>query len=221
MGARPGAFVRNRRVGVIFPVVPPASAADLAAGAQLAGGWKGAHWKVVAEKRIRRGLWGEYATVEAELTIPDLPAYPAGAPIPFRLQVTTLTKTVKRKDHPDPAYDGGKPLFPAPPTGPAGAKMALNRKVVVKASIYTERATHRGVPSVGGMGPEAPGELGEAVGVEVSALEWVPLGVGEKGEKGAWRRGVVFVGVVVLSCTPDVETENLTVQVSAAIRRRA
>jgi hypothetical protein len=116
VGDRPGLFRSNRRLGVVFPVVPPASDAQVNARMRLPSGWDG-DWRATATQAdVRPRPWGPYGHVVATFELPALKSYPIGTPIPYRLRVTTRTRVVEHCHVPD---DGNKSLFPALPTDPA------------------------------------------------------------------------------------------------------
>lgn len=100
----------------------------------------------------------------------------------FELHVTTQTKTLKRKDYPDPDDESGKPLFSSPPSSFAGAKLKLDRKVTIRAGADEEDYTPKASLCMGGLGADAPTELKEKVGVDTSAPEWIPPPTHEKRE---------------------------------------
>ena len=63
------AFRFNKRVSLPLSVIPPN-----ARGAELSQGWLPARRVVEFKKAIRRGIWGEFSTVQARvssLTSPD------------------------------------------------------------------------------------------------------------------------------------------------------
>lgn len=60
----------NRRVLSPFPVLPHhAQGAGIRSALNMPGGWSGDWTKIRRQNKIRRGLWGEYATVEGTVRI--------------------------------------------------------------------------------------------------------------------------------------------------------
>ncbi|KAJ7877648.1 hypothetical protein B0H13DRAFT_1893096 [Mycena leptocephala] len=156
-------------------------------------------------KRKRQGIWGDYAHARAILSIPDLPSYPIGTPMPFRLQILTETKLVHCSDRPD---KNGKPLFPAPPTQPSQLKQVLRRVTEIIVRDKTRRQTDtfdlpltRGLDNV---------EIQKAkllceVQPIVDEPQWIPL---DK-DRGIWKRSVTFTPTLLFPFSPSLSTQTL------------
>ncbi|KAF8146985.1 hypothetical protein K438DRAFT_2027943 [Mycena galopus ATCC 62051] len=122
--ARPQVFSGSPR-GPTWRQEPPnpesASESQLLARESLKQGWTGKQ-----EAKIRQGFWGDCSSVQATLSLPELPSFPVSAPIPYTLHIITETKTLSRSDRPE---KDGKPLFPAPPTQSSGVLQILRRTI--------------------------------------------------------------------------------------------
>ncbi|OBZ65612.1 hypothetical protein A0H81_14406 [Grifola frondosa] len=101
--------VREERFSALHDPVPPdPRGAELRH--ELHSGWRGEWGRKKQEMRVRKGIWGDYSTVKAELWIPHMDALPLFVPIPFTIKVTSITAPMKLKDtHPE------KPIFPTVP----------------------------------------------------------------------------------------------------------
>jgi hypothetical protein len=218
VGDRTGLFRRNRRLGVIFPVLPRASPLQTEARAQLLSGWTGPWRREVVADRVRKRAWGEHGHVEAELVLPSLPELPTNTPIPFQLRVTTRTKPLNREDQPTPRADDTKPLFPAPPTAHTGMVMKLDRLISTKADGFSSRFTPNSNPrkGLGGLGVDGVPHLRDTVRVVVDEPVWIPSDPESKKETGVgvWSRTVTFESTFTLSCPPTVCTPTLTSEVN-------
>ncbi|KZT12732.1 uncharacterized protein LAESUDRAFT_639836, partial [Laetiporus sulphureus 93-53] len=184
IGVRPGALRTNFRSQHPLAVVSPDPVgAQVRTG--LRSGWNGP-WKVITEnKRIRRGFWGEFADVSVELAFPLVPALPLHTQIPFRISVSTLSKTLDSDD--------GKEIWPVPPMHPEKVHFKLKRRVHVKAGMWSQYSV-QDVSRLGGMGRSHG-----AVEICESQCQWVPLA---KSSKGKWRQRKTFRSSFRLSCPP-------------------
>lgn len=218
VGDRPGLFKRNRRVGVLFPIVPAASLAQMSARAQLAEPWTGLSRSHVEQSQIRKYPWGGYGAAEAELITPKLPSFPIRTPLPFHLRVTTHTKPLERDGHPLPDGEGEKALFPAPPAGPSGIEFRLDRDLRVVAQGRRSGYTVEAMPALGGMGARASRQTGEVTRVDVAEPEWIPTASDEKSgaAKGVWRRTIGFTGILLFTCPPSFKTTTLSCRACAS-----
>lgn len=66
VGVRSGLLSRNRRVSKPFAVVPP-DPTGLELRKSLLSGWSGPLNTISKSKNIRRGIWGSYAEIKAEV----------------------------------------------------------------------------------------------------------------------------------------------------------
>jgi hypothetical protein len=219
VGDRFGLFHRNRRLGVIFPVLPFASPLQTDARAQLLSGWAGQWHQEVAAERVRKRPWGEYGYIQAELVLPSIPELPIKTPIPFQLRVTTRTKPLNRKHHPTPRADDMKPLFPTPPTTPNGIALKLDRLIHVKAGKHSYSFTSQSIrqKGLGGLSVHGTPPLPDVLRIVVDEPVWIPSE--PESNKGAgvgvWGRTVTFESSITLSCPPSVCTPTLTSEVSS------
>ncbi|KAJ7458867.1 hypothetical protein FB451DRAFT_1563751 [Mycena latifolia] len=132
VGDRPGLLRANRRIRRLISV-----------------GWTGPWKDITRDQKLRVGLWGDHSHARAtvklfffrssrvrflnralQLSLPDLPTLPITTPIPFRLDIVTETKLVRRSEH--PVDKAGKPLFPAPPVRSAQFTQVLRRGTEVR-----------------------------------------------------------------------------------------
>jgi hypothetical protein len=67
VGARHGVFHANRRIRQIFSVVPSATAYELNAREALRQGWNGPWKPIVNNRKMRRGIFGDYADAKVEV----------------------------------------------------------------------------------------------------------------------------------------------------------
>jgi hypothetical protein len=212
VGDRPGLFRFNRRLGLVFPVVPRASREQVDTRLRLNAGWDGPWREAIAQDNVRPHPWGSYGHIMATLELPTLQSYPICTPIPFRLRVTTRTKPVERSDAP---VEKGKPLFPAPPRDAAGVELRLDSVAYVEARRRGSSIETTVLAALGGLGSAAPRAAREAVSVTVDEPVWIPVegASGKSSGKGTWNRNVTFSSSFVLACPPTVQTPILSCNV--------
>jgi hypothetical protein len=135
---------------------------------------------------------------------------PILTPIPFTLNIVTLTKPCKRDDSPS-----DKPIFPAPPHTPDLVKFELQNCAYISVYGLTHTSTDHFVAYVGGMGSEVSRAAQEGVQVEVMDKVWIPSEQGnEKGhEKGQWQQEVLFKSVIWLACPPSFSSPTMGISV--------
>ncbi|KAI0328202.1 hypothetical protein GY45DRAFT_1018697 [Cubamyces sp. BRFM 1775] len=209
VGVRQGLFHLNRNVRMPLAVVPKDSVGirELEKLPTSASGH--AHdyvhmrtlWK---EDKIRRGLWGDYATVRVEWSIADLAVYPLFVPIPFEIRVKTVSPPISRAKA--VAYPPDKAVFPPVPTSFSMVQLKLKRKLHVRAQMYRDESTC----------DVAVRTADKPINMELPEKEWV-LGEGagqsEKAKspdaKGTWVQWVTFTGSFRLDCPPTFELEAI------------
>ncbi|RPD55392.1 hypothetical protein L226DRAFT_208167 [Lentinus tigrinus ALCF2SS1-7] len=81
----------------------------------------------VKEKAVRKGLWGDPATVRVEFSLPDIPVYPLFTPIPYTIDITTTTAVLFRW-----GAGASSSIFPAPPTTAGQFILELVRRTTVR-----------------------------------------------------------------------------------------
>jgi hypothetical protein len=64
---RSGLFTSARKVGQVFSVIATATEVQLEEAQRVAIGWDGKRTTSSASKQVRRLIWGEYSTVEAQV----------------------------------------------------------------------------------------------------------------------------------------------------------
>jgi hypothetical protein len=206
VGDRPGLFHRNRRLGLVFPLVPLAAREQVDARNALIAGWRGGWRELVAQDDIKHHLWSKHAHARATLDLPALASYPFGTPIPFRLRINTRTTPVKRDEAPTDE------LFPAPPKGPGGVELRLDVDAHLKINYHSRNIERHVLKSLGGLGEDASHAESAAVRVDTDAPEWIPAEDG--GDKGVWSRTVTFSSMLAFACPPTIQTPTLSCNVS-------
>ncbi|KAJ7287062.1 hypothetical protein C8J57DRAFT_1707461 [Mycena rebaudengoi] len=193
VGDRPGLFHRNRRVRRLISVVPAASTQQLLAKESLKQGFRGA-WKLIGiDKKMRKGILGDYSYAKIELQIPDSPSFPIATDIPFRFHVVTHTKSMRHSERPVDKH--GELLFPAPPALFSDVALGLLRKTNIKASPFDE--VDKEVFKLNALGDAT--SLA-AVRVIDSQEEWLPDPNSK--DHGIWKREIQFESAVALNFAP-------------------
>ncbi|OBZ65059.1 hypothetical protein A0H81_14949 [Grifola frondosa] len=211
VGVRPGSFRINRRIRRPLAVVPTDPAGALVSSA-LRLGWLGPWRTAECQDKIRKGLlWGDYAHVKAELTLPAVDVLTLFAPIPLTITVTTTTAPTKHRDA--ESSTSSKPIFPAPPAAPTDLELTLHRRVHIRAKVFAATCEQLVVAL------HAPPVH---VDVEGPDKEWVSADTIEKpetdkkgakgdgdGEKGVWVQRVTMRLAVSLACPPSFAIDNI------------
>ncbi|RPD67560.1 hypothetical protein L226DRAFT_529885 [Lentinus tigrinus ALCF2SS1-7] len=197
VGVRPGAFQFNRRLRMPLAVVPKDTMGGKLRDSMASLGWR----KGEKVEKIRKGLWGDYSTVQVELLLPDMPVLPLFTDIPFIINVTTTTAPLTRSKA--DAHPENKPIFPAPPAMHTEIDFRLMR-------IMRIRAEHMAAESIEDVAyflgaNTIPSKL--AVDTDLPPKEWVVVQPGgrEKGsgeEKGVWVQRARFQTHVRLGVPP-------------------
>ncbi|KAJ7640807.1 hypothetical protein DFH06DRAFT_1000455 [Mycena polygramma] len=208
VGARPGRFRVDRRIGRVFSVLPAASQSQMLAKESLRQGWVGPWRNITQADRLRHGIWGEYSRAHATLSIPNLHSFPVATPVPYSLHVVTETRTMTHSDRPEDKH--GKPLFPAPPTQASRLTMRLWRKATIRAgkeTEYVEDSFHlQGTSHFGDAKPVTRPHVQYPVVVDQPV--WIPNDEkDEKNGRGSWRRAVHFSFTLAFPFAPTFSTE--------------
>ncbi|KAI0793699.1 hypothetical protein C8Q74DRAFT_1445288 [Fomes fomentarius] len=120
VGVRKGVLNANRKHVVPLAVVPQ-DAVGLrvkeGSGRGVVHGWRTKR----KEERIRKGLWGDYAKVEVEISLPDIPVLPLFSAIPYTVRVITTTAPLSPPKDPTSATSPTSPMSPTTPTTPLSA----------------------------------------------------------------------------------------------------
>ncbi|KAI0665732.1 hypothetical protein C8Q78DRAFT_985738 [Trametes maxima] len=216
VGVRPGALQLNRRVRIPLALVPKDENAHRARAkfTALAAGDEG-KWRTDSkEEKIRRGLWGDYATVQVQLSIPDSPNLPLFVPIPFVIKVKSISAPLTRAKA--EAHPPDKPVFPPVPDAYGKLEFKLVRKVFFRARIFTEKHTVDVVVF--------SRDIAAAVDADVPDREWVPLeDGGEKTDgdpeaKGTWVQRATFRSTFRLDCTPSFALDIIKCEYRLAVK---
>ncbi|KAJ7104575.1 hypothetical protein C8R43DRAFT_1047283 [Mycena crocata] len=205
IGDRPGLFRMNRRIRRLISVVPAALQQQLVVKESLRQGWEGPWRDIVRDEKLRQGLWGDYSTAHATLSIPDLPSFPIAIPIPFSFHVTTETKPLERSDGPEDKK--GKPLFPAPPTVSADVTQVLRREAIVRVRGRTRQVDDTyDLQGIRSLGDAKRVQQARALQAIVDEPEWIPK---DDKNHGVWRRTVHFNSTLSFPFAPTYSTETL------------
>ncbi|KAH9884968.1 hypothetical protein C8Q73DRAFT_347945 [Cubamyces lactineus] len=209
VGVRQGFFHLNRNVRMPLAVVPKDSV-GIRELEKLPTSTSGHAYEYVPmrtlwkEDKIRRGLWGDYATVRVELSIADLAVYPLFVPIPFEIRVKTVTPPISRAKA--DAYPPDKAVFPPVPTSFSMVQLKLKRKLHVRAQIYRDESTC----DVSIRTTDQP------IRVELPEKEWVVgegAGQSEKAKtsaaKGTWVQRATFAATFRLDCPPSFQLDTI------------
>lgn len=141
--------------------------------------------------------------------LPAIDAFPVFTPIPFTLNIVTVSKPMRREDIPQ-----GEPIFPAPPLTPKGVTFKLERSVFVQVHAWRSDGNQSTVGHLGGLSPEpAPPHFYDAVRTEGLEKVWVPELGDEKKQKGTWKQEVNFLSNFQLACPPTFKSQTMGVDV--------
>ncbi|KAH9884970.1 hypothetical protein C8Q73DRAFT_718674 [Cubamyces lactineus] len=205
VGVRPGTFQFNRRLRLPLAIVQKDTVGVSARDSMLAMAAGGAQcpWKVFrGEEKIRRGLWGNYATVQVEIMIPDIPVLPLFVPIPFVINIKSTTPPLTRaaaETHPP-----DKPIFPPVPTAYHLLDFTLQRTLRIRARTFKAASTSDVIVFRSAT---------MAVEEDIPEREWVPLDGREKEKspdtKGTWVQRASFRSTFRLDCPHTFATDNI------------
>ncbi|KAH8107956.1 hypothetical protein BXZ70DRAFT_1003376 [Cristinia sonorae] len=206
------AITRHGRIGYFVELV-----GDLQ-GEQIALGLRSPEmpfpWFVaVAEKKIRRGFFGDFASTRMELSIPETQAYPLFTPIPYTLRVIAITKPMKKDEV---EKNPTKPLFPTPPTRPTEVQFRLYRQLWLKAHAFTAKGNEK-VSSLGGLETVTSAVAsGLPVNVDVREKEWIPA----ENDKnmGTWLQETTFRSAFVLTCAPTFQRSTIHLSYTISLK---
>ncbi|KAI0328194.1 hypothetical protein GY45DRAFT_1326605 [Cubamyces sp. BRFM 1775] len=207
VGARAGALNQNRRVRVPLAVVQrDVVGAALRRKFSAAANDAEIPWKVGrAEEKIRRGLWGDYAVVQAELRIPDVGVCPLFVPVPFVIDIKTISPPLSRAKA--EAYPPDKPVFPPVPLSYQMLEFKLQQMVRVRAQYFKQRTPKDFVFNDATM----------VIDEDVPQRRWVPLGAegmdekkGDPGDaRGTWVQQATFRSTFRLDCPHTFNVDNI------------
>ena len=134
-------------------------------------------------------------------------------PIPFTINVSTTTKSMRKED-----VSGNKPIFPAPPRSAPEVEFKLMRKAEIKAQEWDENIEKKNtmIGMLGGLGAASAIPSSHVPRIDVLDKVWLPdTGHGKYDEKkGSWRQETSFKSSFVLTCPPSFTTKELSISVS-------
>ncbi|KAI0650969.1 hypothetical protein C8Q79DRAFT_1007179 [Trametes meyenii] len=200
VGVRPGALHVNRRARVTLALVPK-DLVGLSVRERLSalGDGQISQWRTESkEEKIRRGLWGDYSTVQVQLSIPDEPVLPLFTPVPVIIKVQSTTPpSAHRKAE---GSNSDKPVFPPVPDAYNKLEFKLERKSFVSAQkIYHEKSVSDVVVF--------SKQSSAVVNADVPEKEWVPLDSGSS--KGSWVQRAMFKTTIRLDCPPSFAIDSV------------
>jgi hypothetical protein len=142
--------------------------------------------------------------------LPDIKAFPVLTPIPFTVNVVTISKTMKKDD-----VEEGERIFPAPPLHCQDVHFRMECDIFIKAKQCNSSSSDRLVAYLGGLGPNLHPQAYEGVRVEPHDKIWLPSSDShdEKKQKGQWKQEVTLRSSFILSCAPTFQTPLMTVRV--------
>lgn len=138
--------------------------------------------------------------------MPDLAELPVMAPIPYTLNIVTISKPTNADDSPS---NGA--LFPAPPLKSAEVDFYLVRDVFITAATWSAASNDVFVCDVGCCGQSA---IRKSADVEVMEKVWIPSLGDEKKQRGSWKQEVNFKATIHLTCPPTFNSQLIRVSVS-------
>ncbi|KAI0638685.1 hypothetical protein C8Q77DRAFT_1154295 [Trametes polyzona] len=207
VGVRPGALKFNSRVHVPIALVPKdAQGASLREKIVVATSiGVPLPWRTeIKEEKMRRGLWGDYATAQVELKIPQISSYPLHVPIPFVVKIKTISTPLTRAKA--DAHPADKPVFPPVPLNYDQVAFKLRHHLRLKARICKEKQTNDVHVFARRPGRDM------VVEEEVPARKWIPFEGEERGDadpetKGTWVQEATFKSTFRLDCPPTFAIE--------------
>ncbi|KAH9884972.1 hypothetical protein C8Q73DRAFT_348094 [Cubamyces lactineus] len=161
------------------------------------------------EEKIRKGFWGDYATVRVNLTLPDLNEFPLFVPIPFVICIETTSPPLSRSKA--GAHPRDKPVFPPVPSSYRLLEFTLRRHIRIRSR---GDSWHDGSETIAYIGAAARG----AVKQSISERVWMPLGHGRDGASedpspdpmGTWVQRATFWSTFRLDCSHSFSIHNIT-----------
>ncbi|KAI0364609.1 hypothetical protein BV20DRAFT_974263 [Pilatotrama ljubarskyi] len=201
VGVRPGTFQSNRRIRRPLAVVQKD---DVGANVRqqlvtLATAGAEPQWGTIRKaERIRRGLWGDYATVDVQFSIPKMSPLPLFVPIPFVIKIDTISAPLTRAKA--DAHPPDKPIFPPPPCAYSMLDFKLREKLLIHARSSTVNPTADVHVFTSGSGSVV-------VDTDIAENEWRWLEDADDNKqnpdaKGVWVQRTTFHGTFRLSCPP-------------------
>ncbi|KAJ8482999.1 hypothetical protein ONZ51_g4996 [Trametes cubensis] len=161
------------------------------------------------EEKIRKGFWGDYATVRVNLTLPDLNEFPLFVPIPFVICIETTSPPLSRSKA--GAHPQDKPVFPAVPTSYRLLEFTLRRHISIRSR---GDSWHDSSETIAYIGAAARAAVKQSIPERV----WVPLGHGRDGASedpspdpmGTWVQRATFWSTFRLDCSHSFSVHNIT-----------
>jgi hypothetical protein len=222
VGFRRGILVLSRRGIVLLSIVAPTSSEDVEKRfSVLTDSPSDIPWATRRNsKDVRSARWGPHGQVEIEVNrsrmrirpklgdtefiqvmLPDLPNYPAGVPIPYKIHVKTTTKPLKPSNIPADV----QALFPAPPTVLNAMELSLEHDITltVEGKTWKQEKPSETVKYSAAIikdGVEKP------VSTRIEDPVWQPLLGGPKsGQKSVCIRSAHFESKMTFLAVPSFE----------------
>ena len=138
-------------------------------------------------------------------------AFPVLTPIPFNLNVVTVTKMMKFDEHKE-----DDEIFPEPPRDPKKYELKLTYKVWVHCENHEHTSSEDDVGFLGGLGESKDPHSADGLQVFPAKKTWIPSQDphDEKHHKGQWKQEIMFKSSFVLNCPPSFKVEIMNVEVS-------
>ncbi|KAI0328198.1 hypothetical protein GY45DRAFT_1326611 [Cubamyces sp. BRFM 1775] len=160
------------------------------------------------EEKIRKGLWGDYATVRVNLTLPDLSEYPLLVPIPFVICIETTSPPLSRSKA--DAHPQDKTVFPAVPSSYRALEFKLRRHIQIRSR---GDSWHDGSETIAHIGAAARAAVKQSIPERV----WIPLGHGKSyaiedtspDPMGTWVQRATFWSTFRLDCSHSFSIPNI------------
>ncbi|TBU44361.1 hypothetical protein BD309DRAFT_40826 [Dichomitus squalens] len=200
VGVRSGTFQMNRRIRVPLVVLPRDVHGMQVRQAIPSSGFR----TVYVEEKIRRGLWGDYATARVEFSLPDIQELPLFCDIPYQVKIITTTAPLTAAKA--AAQPEDKPIFPSPPSNPTDNNLKLCGRILLRARQFTAMADSD-ITYILGEGTNASKTK---VTVETYERVWTPLRTREEKkeaggpeERGVWVQKIKFSAKMRLTVPPS------------------
>lgn len=142
--------------------------------------------------------------------MPDIEIFPIHTPIPFTLNIVTVTKPMKMDDTKE-----GETIFPAPPLHPKELEFELNRLLSIRARAWSRSSSDSGIANLGGFGSNVDPQFYSQVQVESLDKVWIPSqdAHDEKKHKGQWKQEATFKSSFTITHPPSFQTQTLGLNV--------
>jgi hypothetical protein len=135
-----------------------------------------------------------------------LDSLPISTPIPFQLNIVSVSKEMKRSEY-DAQVAKGKEVFPAPPSTPSAVVLRIDKRVFLKARSFRTDVLLDG-----------PNLMPHNCQVIAEEPIWIPASSNKKGDElGEVKRTIQFEGALAFACAPTFAIETIVCQVRPPI----